>query len=480
MTFKIIRNYLEKYKKEDIIDRCYRELEIQGEENFNAIWFIFLIMKWTYLYAEQKYPYRKLEEKDFYKLYGDIAKLNDNHVLSFMEENRLDRAMHVMHTQQFYLQKSLCKEKFATQIKLYTSIEGEYNISKSFFEKTGLNVTDLMFCFQVVWITINATKVDNTSKIKYTGFITQDIINVISEFKDVNTANNFIKLLTLDPDNAIETINKVNSGIKKEELQSIEKTFFTLFPFQVYKKNNIKIIHGSVFNYTANHFIYDYMKINDTAFTTEFGARFEKYIECGIRELDMPFRTENELKKVLPKHSKVVDFIIDNILIECKAIELQSITNANPSDDNIYNSTKDSILKAYNKQMLGVIKGLNINTECFGIILTYKQLYWSRFTELYDIGKKDIDDNLKSNCLPPENVFIIDYYVWDKIVQIVKDKKATLVDILKKAKLNNSISTNVKQLFEAHLDEYKLEQFNLTYLSNELDLLDFYWTKGKI
>jgi hypothetical protein len=281
----------------------------------------------------------------------------------------------------------------------------------------------------------------------------------------------------LDPDNAITTIHKTNSGIKKEELQSIEKTFFTLFPFQVYKRNNIKIIHKSVFNYTANYFIYDYMKINDANFTTEFGKRFEKYIECGVKEMGMIFRTENDLKKILPKHSKLVDFMIDNILVECKAVELQSIINANPTDENIYNSTKDSILKAYNKQMLGVIKGLNLTTECFGIILTYKQLYWSRFTELYDIGKRDIDDNLNSNFLPPENVFIIDYYVWDKIVQIVKDKKANLIDILKKAKLNNSVNTSVKQLFDAHLDEYELEQFNLTYLSDELDLLNSYWTK---
>jgi hypothetical protein len=477
MTFKIIRNYLEKYKKEEIIDRCYKELENKGEENFHSIWFIFLIMKWTYLYAEKKYPFKKLEEADFYKLYGNVAKLNDSHVLSFMDEQRFDKAMHVMYTQQFYLQKSLCKAIFATQVKLYTSIKGDYDIQKSFFEKSGLTIPDLIFCFQAIWITMNAAKVDNTSKIKYTGFITQDIINVISSLRDIHIANNFIKLLTLDPDNAITTIHKTNSGIKKEELQSIEKTFFTLFPFQVYKRNNIKIIHKSVFNYTANYFIYDYMKINDANFTTEFGKRFEKYIECGVKEMGMIFRTENDLKKILPKHSKLVDFMIDNILVECKAVELQSIINANPTDENIYNSTKDSILKAYNKQMLGVIKGLNLTTECFGIILTYKQLYWSRFTELYDIGKRDIDDNLNSNFLPPENVFIIDYYVWDKIVQIVKDKKANLIDILKKAKLNNSVNTSVKQLFDAHLDEYELEQFNLTYLSDELDLLNSYWTK---
>ena len=479
MTFKIIRNYLEKYKKVELIDRCYKELEIKDEENFHSIWFIFLIMKWTYLYAEKKYPYKKLEEADFYKLYGNVAKLNDRHVLSFMEEQRFDKAMHVMYTQQFYLQKSLYKEKFATQIKLYTSLEGKYDIQKSFFEKTGITIPDLMFCFQVIWVSMNAAKIDSKSKIKYNGFITQDIINVISEFTDIHVAKNFITLLTLDPDNTPATIQKINSGIKKEELQSVEKTFFTLFPFQVYKKNNIKIIHNRVFNYTANYFVYDYMKINDFSFTTEFGKRFEKYIECGIKEMNILYKTEKELKKKLPMDSKLVDFMIDNILIECKGVELQPIINANPTDENIYNSTKDSILKAYNKQMLGVVNGLNITTECFGIILTYKQLYWSRFTELFDIGKKDINDNFNTNFLPPENVFIIDYFVWEKMVQIVKDKKSTLIDILKKAKLNNSQNISVKQLFDAHLDEYDFEQFNLAYLSDELDLLNSYWVKKK-
>ena len=76
---------------------------------------------------------------------------------------------------------------------------------------------------------------------------------------------------------------------------------------------------------------------------------------------------------------------------------------------------------------------------------------------------------LDDTILPPENVYIIDIYAWNEIVQIIKEKKATLLEILKKAKENNSKGETSKQLFEMHLDDYGINHYSLKFLEKELE-----------
>ena len=151
---------------------------------------------------------------------------------------------------------------------------------------------------------------------------------------------------------------------------------------------------------------------------------------------------------------------------------MQAISMVNPTEEILYNSMKGSILKAYFKQLLNVSKQISPNEENWGIILTYKELFWSRFTNLYELGKDKFDNSSDFMIMPPENVFLIDIYTWDRIVQIVKDKKATLLEILQKAKLNNSNDETAKALFSMHLDEYNLERFDLSFLKDELKSLE--------
>lgn len=128
----------------------------------------------------------------------------------------------------------------------------------------------------------------------------------------------------------------------------LETTFFIMFPFQRFK-GKLKLVHRNVFKYTANYYIYDFLKNSDDKFTTEFGYRFEKYIELGLIEIGYSYATENQLKQKLPAKSKVVDYYLKDyqIFIECKAVELQTYPSINPTDELLYNALKDSILKAY-------------------------------------------------------------------------------------------------------------------------------------
>ena len=50
----------------------------------------------------------------------------------------------------------------------------------------------------------------------------------------------------------------------------------------------------------------------------------------------------------------------------------------------------------------------------------------------------------------------------DRIIQIIKDGKTTLPEILKKTRENKSKFETSKQLFEMHLDEFEIERFDCT------------------
>ena len=311
----------------------------------------------------------------------------------------------------------------------------------------------------------------NTIKtnIHYSGFIEKDHLQCMIECKGEEKTKKFIQLLLIDPDNAEDKIKAAPYSLKNEDIQSFERTFFTIYPLQQYKKQHIKVIHPAIFSHTFNYYIYDFLK-REANFPEEMGARLEKYVECGLKEMNLNYMREMELEKILPKHSKLVDFTLkeEGVLIECKAIELTAHASVTPTDQYLYTTLKDSIIKAYVKQMLTVKPQISTpDEEYFGIILTYKEFYWSKFEELYMLVKDQIVDMHDTTMLLPSNVFVIDLYSWDKIVQIVKDKKTTLRQILQKAKQNNLTPQTTKLLFSMHLDEYDLKRFNLSYLSDE-------------
>lgn len=470
-NFNYIRNRISEYRKDELLDYCYNLLDKNKEKAF-PIWYIFILIKWTLIYGEKKYPPKQLTLDKFNKLFNLILNFNPDHISNFIKNKQIDRAFQILYNQQYYLQKTVYKEIFATQLKLFSSIKGKYDIDKSFKEKTGFSILNFLYIEQIVWLYINIKDLKKP-KLYFDGFLDGHALNLIARITSENDVNCYLKLLTLNPNNVNESISAYRHKINNTDLQTMEMSFFTMFPFTIYRKK-IKLVHPAVFYHSANYYIYDFLKSNDDFFTTEFGYRLEKYIEFGLKEIKATFQTETELKKILPPKSNLTDFYIknENIFIESKASELQAHPYVNPTDELLYNSLKTSIFKAYFEQLVPVSKTLNPDKENWGIIITYKELFWSSFTNLFEIGKDKYDENDSFNHLPPENVFIIDIYTWDKIIQIVKDKKATLIEILRIAKFNNSKPQTSKMLFNMHLDIYELRNMDLDYLKSELKELE--------
>lgn len=472
IEFSYIRNRISEYSKDDLFDYCYQQLDRNRDNIAFPIWYIFTLIKWTIIYGGKNHPPKQLTPEKFSKIYLDVSNFNEEHISSFLKEKRIDKAFQILYNQQFYLQKTVYKEIYATQLKLFSSIKGKYDIEKSFLDKTGFTIFDFLFIQQIFWLNINIGELKKEG-LYFDGFFDMHFFNLVSKITSREKVSCFINLLTLNPNNAEESISKFKHKINKVDLQTMEMSFFTMFPFAVWK-NQIKLVHSSVFKHSINYYIYDFLKSQDENFTTDFGYRLEKYIELGLKEIRADYKTETELAKILPANSTLTDFLIENenIFIESKATEMQALPSVNPTDELIFNALETSLFKAYFKQLVPVSKKLRPDAENWGIIITYKELFWSQFTKLFEIGKEKYDLQQSYDHLPPQNVFIIDIYTWDKIVQIVKDKKATLLEILKKAKDNNSRPETTKQLFNMHLDDYKIGTLNLSYLGHEIDRLD--------
>ncbi len=477
MTFNYIRNQIRHYSKDELIDRCYKEID--GIDKPSATWQIFTMLKWTFLYAGTNHPSKPLTEVAFARIYKATYSLDEQYLGTFIKPGDFKKYFQILFSQQFYLQRKVMKETFASQLKIYTKLHHQFDISKLYKTKTGLSIEDTLCFLQTLWIIIYHA--NNLSKtIKYRGFIEGDHLKALVDLGGKEAMGKFINLLLIDPDNAEEKIKNAPYSLYKEELQSFERTFFTIYPLQIYKKKYIKVVHPGVMAHTINHYIYDFLK-REANFPEEFGYRIEKYVALGLNEIKANYIPEVELKKRLVKDSKLVDFVLadDKILIECKAVELSPSVSIIPTVESLYSGLKGSVIKAYVDQMLTVAPQLakTENDEYFGVILTYKEMYWSKFEDLYEVIQEKLPSKPDTKLLPPSNVFIIDLLSWDKIVQIVKNKEATLRQILEKAKLNNSDFKTTKLLFEMQLDEYKLKNFDLSYLSDELKTMDEYYKK---
>ncbi len=467
MTFNYIRNQIQHYRKSDLVDRCFSILEQRGNDKALPVWEIFIIVKWAYEYGETSYPLKKLTDPGFNKISNAVYELNNEHVSRYIKTGGINYWFIIAHSQQFYLQKFVLKETLATQLKLFVTIRHKYDVNQEFERKTGITIQDLIFFFQTIWIIIYSKKVKGTP-ISYYGYLSQEHFDFLGSVKGKKKVDAFRQLLVLTPSTAVDQIAAVAQNIRNTEWQLLARSFCTMYPLHLHDSRT-KVIHESVFYYAANFYIYDLMK--SSQFATDFGKRIEEYVDCGLKEIGCKYLNESALRTLFPG-SKVVDYFVEdqNILIECKAVELSPIASINPSPEAMYNSLKDSIIKAYAKQMLTIANQLTVTDELFGLIITYKEFYTSHYTELFEISKKDISGNCNIKLLPPENVFIIDLFTWDRIIQIVKNGSATLSEILVNIKKENLIQRK-QQFVSMSLDAYDASTFDLSYLKNELDFL---------
>lgn len=479
ITFNYIRNKISQHSKGELLHHSTQLLkQVDLEEKQTALWDYLLLVKWIYLYAQEQAPFKPLTPKLFQSILKSIEIIQDKSLKNVINDNNdWDSFFQILSYQQFYLQEDAYWDDFARQTCLYRTIFGRYDINNSFEKKTGLTIIDFLSISLVFWCYIKSPKSNEGGF--YNGYINHEDLPAFNQLLGENKVLCYLKLLTITPANAENQINNYKKSLKSGDLQPFEVSVFTMFPFQeLFGKLNI--IHSSVFSQTCCHFIYDFLKQNDAAFTTEFGGRFEKYIELGLKEINANYLTESALKRRIGRNEKVADYLVnDYLIIECKAIEQKPIAGINPFNEVAYSSLKDSIIKAYTKQILNVAAKFNMSVNSFGFIITYREFYYSSMSDLENLIKDDIDrfladNNLKENPLPPKNVFVISIRTWDRLIQLLKDGKGSFKGILEAAVRDNQKGETKLKSFNLHLNKYKMKEWSLSYLHESYALIKKY------
>ena len=178
LTFSYIKNRIREHKKKDLLQACYNVLDNKDKE-IKPVWSVFLLMKWTYLYGEANHPSKVLTEEKFRIILNSIFNLNQEHVSSFFKQGKIDRGFHILFSQQFYLQEWVCKEKFATQLKLFCSLRSKYDVNKKFELQTGISIFDFIYLTQLIWLYINSN-ILGKGRLNFNGYLSSDFLNAIS------------------------------------------------------------------------------------------------------------------------------------------------------------------------------------------------------------------------------------------------------------------------------------------------------------
>lgn len=260
--------------------------------------------------------------------------------------------------------------------------------------------------------------------------------------------------------------------------------------------------YPSLIEYAMKFFVYDYLKLqNAQSFGRRFGSVMERYVEKGLKYLNVKFLNEKQIQEIVKpfrtkKQGKIkcVDFVVEQkngtLLIESKASEMPVQVRVN-NDDEILRKHFSSgerhvfhgIVQAYELCNFLVNEKkhqtLNLNKDFYLIIVTYKDFYLSSGEDFWNefvkgivkpcIEKKGIDENL----IKPENIFIIPIDEYDRLINQVKESGIEIIDLLDYAIKRHKDKKTMRFTLGAHIYEYNPQNFGqyLPHLEKEYNEL---------
>jgi len=475
--FLEIKDRFSLYTRSSIVYRALdflHQIEIKRDFRY-PVWILFSIIKWANLYAIDNPMKNAISDIEFNQLLNLIKDLQYQHLgINFKNTDNVNRSFKIIAYQQFALQENFSDIVLCRQVLLFLRDPCNDKIKTEFKRLSGITIESFLECAYFTQLYINIDILDKPG-LYFTGVLGEDYFNFFYKKWGVNKANQFLKLLSAKNSRDFENLHKMTG----EVYQLYETGFFITKPL-IRFKGQFHIIHRKIFIQTIKHFIYQFLKIHSDNFPSEFGYRLEAYVEFGIKEIGYSYTQEKDLKSKFPK-SKICDFLIEEkVLIEVKATELSPRSGVFRSPKIMQSDLRTTIVKAY-AQLIEIANRIDSNSSFYGIIITYKEMLlgfgkdtWHEFLK-DPITKFCEDNNHNILAMPPENLFFISIEDWDRTVQIIKDRKASLIEVLKNAYQQNIDPDITKRimLFQQALRKYELKGYNLTYhenLLNELDL----------
>jgi len=91
-------------------------------------------MRWAYEFAGSKSKLKELSANRFRTLFNGITEVSDEHVARFFKDKTY-KPFQIIYSQQFYLQRDVYTSDILSQLKLYCTLTGKFDIEQAFKKK---------------------------------------------------------------------------------------------------------------------------------------------------------------------------------------------------------------------------------------------------------------------------------------------------------------------------------------------------------
>jgi hypothetical protein len=427
VDFELIKGKLNRYTLSSVLKSSHDLLVAieNAKDKSYPFWHVLVLVKWAFMCCKNS-PFRK--KATIRDVEETIVLINKYHDLinPIDFKKGIKRGFKIIAFQQFWFQDHLDEYVLFRSYVFFNVVKTNLDLETEFKAKAGLSIHEFMICNYLIFLYFNRDKINK--EVQFDGILYDEDLDAITHFVNNKTLNIFLKLILFSASD-IQSLQRM----RLEAYQLYETTLWNRNPLIKVGSQKV-LIHRSVLKSMIRHFVYEFLKKYSVPFQTEIGLRMEKYILLGIQELNITCSNEKQLIKEF-ELKKVCDFLIDDdILVECKAIELSPTAGIKRTKEILQNEFDTTATKAY-KQLLATahkIKGKRL----YGIVITYKETLigygvdaWEEFLE-EPITEFLKAENIPLDILPPQRLVFITLEDWDKLVQVTKHTGQKISSIL--------------------------------------------------
>lgn len=482
---KPIRNKINKFTPISIIETGINILHSKIDTSPNAIdwlrregtyfpWIILILIRWVYQYSTPKVEQRAITLPEFNDLHNAINDLNSSVFLEGQPTERLLQTYTrrtLFYQLPFQIKKYEVMSSFGRQLIMFQDMGNEYCLDQIFKGITGITLKDYYDLYIYCWI-----ECDNGKRKRFsTSFFDNQF--------PVHVVQGFFEHLSLDLNGAKQYIKKYTDPRAAIDFQLNEHTPLEKYPFFKFETEYIpytsRLLDNSIMYNT-----YDTFKTHNPHFSRDgFGKIFEDYVGKGVEYITSDFMREAEIKKLLPRDSKVADFLINEqnatILIDAKSTEFHSIARVLQTKESTIKNIRDTIISgviqiittAHHLKNCGRI---NNDNKIFGIVVTYKEYligdgntFWNDI--ISDQVHLKLDQNKITNVIQPENLFYISIEDYDYLMAGIKKRGTSLSSVLKIIALRNRSPDTSGLIVKQHLDAIWGEYYRPQYIAQRCE-----------
>jgi hypothetical protein len=427
VDFELIKGKLSQYTLSSILESSHDLLVAIDRANDKGypIWNILVLMKWAFISCKNSVIRKIATIRDIEETVALINSFHDD-IKPIDFKKGIKTGLKIIGFQQFWLQDHMDESVLFRSYVLFNVVKTTVDIDREFKTKSGIGTNEFLYCAYMMHLYFNRDKIDK--EVEFDSILHDEDLDAIIHFVGKQTLNLFLDLIEFP---AIEPQSLQRMTF--EGYQLYETTLWNRYPLLRIRNQRV-LVHRAATTSMIRNFIYDYLKKHSTPFRTEIGERMEKYIELGIQETNAKYLNETDLKSQFTLQ-KVCDFLIeDNVLVECKAIELSPTAGIKRTKSILQNEFDSNATKAY-IQMLSAARKIGPAIQ-FGIVITYKETFIGYGTDAFEeFMKEPIEAFIKSqqinlSILPPERLVYITLEDWDRLIRLKKHTRQKLAEIL--------------------------------------------------